>query len=159
MTCFTKTAFAALSLSLLASAPLAHAQAKPGNCAIYAEMAADTVKADARFKGADGKAAEKALRDYAKAQSKIVKRDMPQTYEASKAFGWDKATVDRKMKEGEDGIRKGFRTSTMDEDTLYMDHVMAVNTCAQAAKSADELGQSPDAMKAALETLMMGVRS
>lgn len=154
-----KFSFAVLAIALSASAPVAHAQAKPGNCAIYAELAADTVKADSRFKGADGKAAEKALRAYSKAQAKIVKRDMGQTYEASKAFGWDKKTVDQNMKMGEDAIRKGFRTATMDKNTLYMDHVMAVNTCAQAAKSADELGQSPDAMKAALETLMAGVRS
>ena len=142
-----------LAILAMGAASPALAQAKPGNCAIYAEMTADTVRKDKRIKGAEAASIAEALDTYAEAQRAIVERDMPQTYAQSKAFGWDKATVDKKIKEGEDALRAGFRTPTMEADKVYMDHVMAVYNCANAAKSPDELGQSPEAMVAALETL------
>ena len=135
------------------SAIPAHAQVKPGNCAVYAEMTAATVRKDSRLDKAESKSIAEALDSYAKAQRDIVERDMPKTYEQSKAFGWDKAKVDAQIKAGEDAIRAGFRTSTMEKDKVYMDHVMAVYNCANAAKSEAELGQSPEVMMAALETL------
>ena len=139
------------AIATLAFASTAEAnRTQPGNCAIYAEMTADTAAKDKRI---TDKSTIKALRKYAAAQEKLMKDGMAQTYEQSKAFGWDKATVDRKMKEGQDAIRAGFRSSTMEKNKVYMDHLMAVNNCAQSAKSEAELGQSKEEMAAALQSL------
>jgi len=120
----------------------ANAQAKPGNCAIWLEEAAKTVDADARFEGAVETEVINAFETFAAAQNKIVKDGMAQTYADSKAFGWDKAKVDAMMADNEAAMRKGFRTSTMDADKLYMDHIMAINSCAETNKQDAQFGMS-----------------
>lgn len=138
---------------------IAQANTKPGNCAIYAEMTADTVQRDARTQGGDRDATVKSLTDYAKAQAHLADAQMEQTYEQSKAFGWDKTKVDNMIAETEAALRAGFHTSTMDQDKIYMDHVMAINQCAMAAKSADELGQPIETMRATLQQLQAWAQS
>ena len=144
-----------LTVFLLATTPLTAAAqsggAKPGNCAIYAEMSAKTVKKDARFK--DHKDIAPALMKFAKAQEAKMKAGMVETYKQSKAFGWDKAKVDKMMADNDAAMRKGFFTSTMDKNKLYMDHVQAVYGCATAQNSPADLGQSPDAMLATLKKM------
>lgn len=141
---------------LAASTQVQAADVKPGNCAIWAEMTADTVEADPRFAGeADAVAS---LRAYAEAQGAIVDREMPKTYEQMAAFGYDKAATDAQIAAGEAALRAGFFTPTMTKGTLYQDHVMAVYNCANAAKSADELGQEPEVIVAVLNALSKTVR-
>jgi len=50
-------------------------------------------------------------------------------------------------------MRKGFVTSTMEKNKLYMDHVQAVYGCATAQKTPTDLGQSADAMMATLKKM------
>ena len=129
----------------------ANAAAKPGNCAIAADMTAKTVKKDKRFKG--HKDIIPALKKFSEAQQAKMEAGMAQTYQASKAFGWDKATVDKKMKENEAAMRAGFFTSTMDENKLYMDHVQAVYACAKAQQTPDDFGQPPQAFVSVLQKM------
>ena len=141
-----------LTLFLAASMPLtASAEAKPGNCAILAEMSAQTVKKDARFKDLTDIAPS--LMKFADAQTAKMEAGMEDTYKQSKAFGWDKAKVDKMMADNDAAMRKGFFTATMDKNKLYMDHVQAVYGCAAAQKSPADLGQSPDAMQATLKIM------
>ena len=141
-----------LTLTALSTLPaLANAGPKPGNCAILAEMSAKTVKKDKRFK--DQKDIAPSLMKFADAQNAKMKAGMAETYKASKAYGWDKAKVDKMMKDNDAVMRKGFYTSTMDKDKLYMDHVQAVYGCAQAQKTPTDLGQSPEAMMTTLKTM------
>lgn len=159
-TLILSAALAALPMVLTTAPAWAQAAtAKPGNCAVYAEMAADTVKRDARTKGAERATVVQSLMTYSAAQSAIADAQMAQTYEQSKAFGWDKAKVDQMMAETEKALRAGFHTSTMDTDKLYMDHVVAINNCALSAKTAAELGQSPDAMRATLQQMQAWAQS
>jgi len=127
------------------------AAAKPGNCAILAEMSAETVKKDNRFD--DHKDIAPSLMKFADAQNAKLEASMADTYKASKAFGWDKAKVDQMMKQNDAAMRKGFFTSTMDKNKLYMDHVQAVHGCANAQKSPADLGQSPEALLATLKKM------
>ena len=126
---------------------------QPGNCAIWAEMTAETVAKDARLGGAEGKTIKASLEKYAAAQQALVDRDMEGAYEKAKAFGWDKAKVDAQMKAQSDAIRAGFRTSTMEPDTVYMDHVMAVYQCGERATTEAELGQPATEFASAMNTL------
>lgn len=142
------TLVASLAVSLPA---MANAAAKPGNCAIYADMSAKTVKKDKRFK--DYKNIAPALMKFAKAQDAKMKAGMADTYAQSKAFGWDKAKVDKMIKDNEAAMRKGFVTSTMEKDKLYMDHVQAVYGCANAQTKPADLGQSPDEIVAVLKKM------
>lgn len=130
---------------------MANAAAKPGNCAIYAEMSAQTVKKDVRFK--DHKDIAPALMKFAKAQDAKMKAGMADTYKQSKAFGWDKAKVDKMIADNDAAMRKGFTTSTMEKDKLYMDHVQAVYGCANTQTSPADLGQSPEEIVAALKKM------
>ena len=144
-----------LTIFLLATTPLTAAAqsagAKPGNCAILAEMSAKTVKKDSRFKGVSDIAPS--LMKFADAQNAKMQAGMADTYKQSKAFGWDKAKVDKMMADNDAAMRKGFFTSTMDKNKLYMDHVQAVYGCATAQNSPADLGQSPDAMLATLKKM------
>jgi hypothetical protein len=137
-------------MASVASPAFSQAAAKPGNCAVVLEEAAKTVDADARFDGQLEKDAIKAFETFAKAQRKIVKDGMAKTYADSKAFGWDKAKVDQMMTMNEDAVRKGFKTSTMEDGTLYMNHIIAVNNCAEAKKQDAQFGQSRDGFVATL---------
>lgn len=133
-----------------------NAHAKPGNCAILADMAAQTVNKDKRFKG--HKDIAPALSKFSKAQDAKMKAGMADTYQASKAFGWDKAKVDQMMKDNEKAIRAGFFTSTMDTQKIYMEHVQSVYACANAQTSADDLGQTPENLIAALQHMAKIIR-
>lgn len=144
---------AATSLSVTAQS----ASAKPGNCAILAEMTAQTIKKDSRFK--DNKDLASSMMKFAKAQSSKLELGMEETYKASEAFGWDKAKVDKMMKDTDDAMRKGFFTSTMDKNKLYMDHVQAVYSCANAQTKPEDLGQSQEAIVASLKKMAEIVRS
>lgn len=75
---------------------------------------------------------------------------MAKTYADSKAFGWDKAKVDQMMTMNENAVRQGFKTPTMEDGTLYMDHIIAVNNCAEANKQDAQFGQSRDGFIATL---------
>jgi len=130
--------------------------AKPGNCAILAEMSAKTVKKDARFN--DHKDIAPALMKFAEAQEAKMKAGMADTYKQSEAFGWDKAKVDKMMKDNDAAMRNGFVTSTMEKNKLYMDHVQAVYGCANAQTDPKDLGQSPEAIVAVLKTMAEIVR-
>jgi hypothetical protein len=134
-----------LTLAIAATAisfGAANAQAKPGNCAIWLEEAAKTVDADIRFDGALETEVVGALNTFAKAQRKIMNDGMAQTYADSKAYGWDKAKVDEMMAQNETAMRKGFRTSTMEADKLYMDHLIAVNNCIESNPNDSQYGMS-----------------
>jgi len=120
-----------------------------GNCAIYAEMSAQTVKKDNRFDGHDDVAP--ALTKFATAQSAKMDANMADTYAQSAAFGWDKAKVDEMIKSGQDNVRAGFFTPTMDTSKLYMDHVQVVYACMQAHPS--DLGQSSEALGAVIQKM------
>ena len=150
-----------ISAALLAATTSITAQAqgaasKPGNCAIYAELSAQTVKKDARFDGHDEIAP--ALMKFAAAQSAKLEASMEETYATSKAFGWDKAKVDAMIKENDAAIRAGFFTSTMEKSKLYMDHVQAVYNCGSAQTVPSDLGQSPDDFTAVLQKMAQIVR-
>ena len=146
---------AILAITAALSLPV-HAQSasnSPGNCAIYAEMSADTVKKDARFDGQDDIAP--ALMKLAAAQTAKMEASMDAVYEKSKAFGWDKAKVDELLAQEQAVVRAGFFTKTMDKNKLYMDHLMALNSCAQGQPN--DLGQSAADFTALLETMAASV--
>jgi hypothetical protein len=134
------------------------ATAKPGNCAVWSEEAAKTVRADARFDAALKTEVASALDTFAKAQRKIMADGMAKTYADSKTFGWDKAKVDEMIAKNETAMRKGFRTSTMEENKLYMDHLMAINNCIQANPSDSQYGMSRASFIATLEKTIPIVR-
>lgn len=142
----------ALSIVVVASPPaLAQsAAAQPGNCAIWLEEAAKTIKADPRFSGDLETDAVTAFNQFAAAQRKIVKDSLAKTYADSKALGWDKAKVDEMMAQNDMMMRQGFQTSTMEDSTLYTDHVIAINNCAEANITDIQMGQSREAF---IETL------
>jgi len=156
----TKTILLTAALMATMAAPAFAQTAKPGNCAIVLEEAAKTIDADPRFTGKLEKDAIKAFNTFAKAQAKLVKDGMAKTYADSKAFGWDKAKVDQMMAANEAAMRKGFKTSTMEDGKLYMDHILAVNSCAEVNKQDAQFGQSRDGFIATLtevyNTLQMG---
>lgn len=131
---------------------------KPGNCAVWSEEAAKTVAADARFDDALQTEVVGALEGFAKAQRKIMADGMAQTYADSKAFGWDKAKVDEMIAQNEDMMRKGFRTSTMEPNKLYMDHLMSINGCIQANPKDSQYGTTRAAFIATLEKTIPIVR-
>lgn len=124
--------------------------AKPGNCAVILEEAAKIIDADGRFIGALEIEAIEAFENFAQAQRVLLSDSMAKTYADSKAFGWDKAKVDEMMSMNEAAVRKGFKTSTMKDGTLYMDHILAVNNCAEVNKQDAQFGQSRDAFVATL---------
>ncbi|MGJ8560246.1 MAG: hypothetical protein ACSHX3_08425 [Litorimonas sp.] len=135
------------------------AQQKPGNCALWNEMAADTIKRDVRTRGPQRAVVVKALTQYSDAQTKLVEAGMAQSYEQGKAFGYTKEKMDELTATTMAAMRKGFHTSTMDKDKIYMDHVVAVNNCALGAKSEAEFGQSKESMISALEQMMAWAQS
>jgi len=152
MTYFHNTLIATAITAALSLPLVTHADAsKPGNCAIFAEMSAETVKKDSRFDGQND--IVPSLMKFAAAQSAKMEAGMAQTYQASKAYGWDKAKVDEMIKQNDAAMRKNFFTSTMDKSKLYMDHVMVVHACAKTQTSPTDLGQSPDAMLATLKKM------
>ena len=133
-----------LSAALVAASPLAaHAMGatdKPANCAVYAEELSKTVKRDSRVSGTAEAEAVETLDKLAAYMRKLTADDMENTYKQSAAFGWDKATVDAKIKEGEDAIRAGFHTSTMDSDKVYTDHLLVINACGKSMMQKGKLG-------------------
>jgi len=131
-----------LAVATAAVCMSATAQAKPGNCAVWLEEAAKTVEADARFTGETKTEIVTAFQTFGKAQRQIMTDGMEQTYKDSAAFGWDKAKVDAMIAQNENAMRAGFRTSTMEAGKLYMDHVMAINSCAEANKMDSQFGMS-----------------
>ena len=145
------TALCVLSVAVPLSVSAQSATAKPSNCAIYAEMSAKTVEVDPRFDGHDD--IPKSLMKFADAQWQKKEAGMAGTYEASKAFGWNKEKVDQLIEESEEAVRAGFFTSTMDESKLYMDHVQAVYACGQAQTKPEELGQSPEDLLKVLQKM------
>lgn len=144
---------AALLIGAITAMPATarNANAKPGNCAILAEMAAKTVKKDKRFKG--HKDIAPALTKFSEAQNAKMQAGMEDTYAQSAAFGWDKAKVDKMIKDQQKAMRAGFFTSTM-EKKIYMEHVISIHTCAQAQTSADDLGQSADVFLGVLQNMV-----
>lgn len=145
----TATLLLAAACPLLATAQ--SSGAKPGNCAILAEMSADTVQKDKRFDG--HKDIAPSLMKFAKAQTAKMEAAREQTYETSKAFGLDKAKVDQMMEANDAGLRQSFFTGTMDKNKLYMDHVQAVYGCATAQNTSQDLGQPPEAILATLKKM------
>ncbi|MEM8617981.1 MAG: hypothetical protein AAGF20_13735 [Pseudomonadota bacterium] len=142
----------ALAVCAVSSVP-AMAQAvtaKPGNCAIWLEEASKTVAADGRFTGVTKTEIVGAFDSFAKAQRQIVADGMDKTYADSAAFGWDKAKVDQMIAQNEAQVRAGFKTATMEDGRLYMDHILAVNNCAEANKMDSQFGMSREAFIAAL---------
>jgi len=139
------------SIAIAAAPAMAQAvKAKPGNCAIWLEEASKTVAADTRFEGETKTEVKDAFDRFAKAQRKIVADGMAKTYADSKAFGWDKSKVDEMMVANEVAVRKGFKTSTMEDGKLYMDHILAINNCAEANPLDSQYGMSREAFVAAL---------
>ena len=138
----TKYVLAALIVANAALPMTAHANRgyQPGNCAIYAEMAAKTIKADDRVTGTAKSEAVDSLTKYSKHLNGVVKAGMADTYAQSAAFGYDKAKVDQMMAEGEKAIRAGFTTGTMDKNRIYADHLLALNNCAKGSQRAGHLG-------------------
>lgn len=131
----------------LAATPLlsvqAHAQsveAKPGNCAVWAEESSKIVQADSRF-GADLQSSMvTALDTFASAQRQIVAEGMAKTYADSAAFGWDEAKVDAMIEQNEEIMRQRFSSPTMEPGKLYMDHLMYLNACVQANTQDSQYG-------------------
>ncbi|MEM1086097.1 MAG: hypothetical protein AAGH90_00085 [Pseudomonadota bacterium] len=140
-------AASALSLPALAQA----AEPKPGNCAIWLEEAAKTAEADARFTGDTKTEVVTAFETFGKAQHKVMMDGMDKTYADSAAWGWDKAKVDQMIAENEKAIRAGFRTATMEPGKLYMDHILAINNCAQANAQDSQFGMKRTDFVRALE--------
>ena len=153
---FLITSCLAFGMMTFGSAAAQSGGTKPGNCAIYAEMSADTVKKDARFNGHDDIAP--ALMKFAAAQTAKMKAGMADTYAASKAYGYSRERVDELIEEQHAVVRASFFTSTMDKNKLYMDHVQAVHKCGQAQSSPTDLGQSPEAFTKVLQTMAEIVR-
>lgn len=143
----------------VALATPAFAQQKPGNCALWSELSADTIKRDARTKGLERKTVVKALTTYSAAQQALADAGMAQSYEQGKAFGYTKEKMDELTATTMAAMRQGFHTSTMDKNKLYMDHVVAVNNCALGAKSEAEFGQSKESIVSALEQMMAWAQS
>lgn len=147
-----------LTVNIACATPAAGqaADTKPGNCAIWAEMSAETIKEDRRFDGHD--TLIPSLMAFADAQTAKMEVGMAETYAASKAFGWDKAKVDNMIASQDATMRAGFFTPTMDKSKLYMDHVQAVYNCGNAQTNPADLGQSPEAFTATLKTMAEIVR-
>ncbi|MGB6229003.1 MAG: hypothetical protein WBF53_02620 [Litorimonas sp.] len=136
----------AAALIAIASTP-AFAQAsrmtdQPGNCAIYAEMLAKTIKADARVTGTAESEAVETLGKFEAYLNSLVEAGMADTYKQAAAYGMDKASVDQRMEAGQKALRDGFVGPTMEPDKVYTDHLLAVNDCAEKAKRRGELGQA-----------------
>ena len=150
-----------LSAALIAATPLAaHATTdKPANCAVYAEELSKAVKADARVTGAAQSEAVETLDKMAAYMRKLTADSMEQTYEMSAAFGWDRAEVDRKFKEGEAAIRDGFHTATMDTDKVYTDHLLVINDCGKQMMRQGKLGQADvEKLGARMNAVYMAIR-
>ena len=139
----TKYILAALILANAALPVTAHANRgyNPGNCAVYADMAAKTVKADARITGSTKTDMIQALDTYSDHLDGVVEAGMDKTYAESAAWGWDKAKVDQMMVDGEKAIRAGFHTSTMEKDKVYTDHLLALENCAKQSAMAGDLSR------------------
>lgn len=135
------------------------AQQKPGNCALWSEMSAETIKRDARTEGPQRAVVVEALTKYSAAQSEMAEAGIAQSYEQGKAFGYTKEKMDELTATTMAAMRAGFHTSTMDKNKIYMDHVVAVNNCALEAKSEAEFGQSKESMISALEQMMAWAQS
>jgi hypothetical protein len=153
-----KTCLIIAAVTALASPALAQQQ-KPGNCALYGELSAETIQRDARTAGPQRAVVVEAFNTYAEAQSRLADAEMENAYAQYASLGYSKDQVDNLIMTTMNSMRAGFHTSTMDKNKIYMDHVMLLNTCVQGAKSADELGQSPQAMISALEQMMAWAQS
>ena len=117
----------AATISNMAQAQLGASQHR--NCALYAQMSADTVKKDSRF--TDYETIAPSLMKFAAAQEAKFDAGLEDTYKTAQAFGIDKAGADQMLAQSKAELEAGFFTPTMDTSTLYMDHVQAVYNCAQ----------------------------
>ena len=131
----------------LAAAPFLSAQAaaqsveaKPGNCAVWAEEASKIVQVDARFDAETRTSVVGALDTFAGAQRQIMADGMAKTYADSAAFGWDKAKVDAMIAQNEEIMRQRFTSPRMEPGKLYMDHIMYLNACVQANTQDSQYG-------------------
>ena len=138
------------TLSLPAQAQLGASQHR--NCALYAQMSADTVKKDSRF--ANYKTIAPSLMKFAAAQEAKFDAGLEDTYKTAKAFGMDKAGADQMLAQSKAELEAGFFTPTMDTSTLYMDHIRAVYSCAQKQSTASDLGQSEEELTATLTSMI-----
>ena len=118
------------------------AEAKPGNCAVWAEESSKIVQADSRFGSDLHSAMVTALDTFASAQRQIVADGMAKTYADSAAFGWDEAKVDAMIAQNDDIMRQRFTSPTMEPGKLYMDHLMHLNACVQANTQDSQYGMS-----------------
>lgn len=147
------------TLALTTFAAPAFAQQKPGNCALYAELSAETIARDARTEGPQRAVVIDALNTYAAAQSVMADAEMENGYRQYASLGYSKAQVDELVLNTMTSMRNNFHTSTMDENKLYMDHVILVNNCALGAASESEYGQSRESFVSALEQMLAWAQS
>ena len=115
---------------------------QPINCAVYAEELSKTIEADERVTGTAEFAAVESLDKLGAHLRKVVAAGMEDTYRQSAAFGWDKATVDAKMAEGEAAVRAGFVGQTMEPGKVYTDHLLVINECGKTMMRQGHLGQA-----------------
>lgn len=128
-------------LTTTASAQASRLTGQPGNCAIYAEMLAKTIKADSRVTGTAESEAVETLGKFEAYLNSLVEAGMADTYKQAAAYGMDKAAVDQRMAAGQKAIRDGFTGQTMEPNKVYTDHLLAINECAEKAMRRGELGQ------------------
>lgn len=134
---------AALLTALPLTAQAVGKTEQPANCAIYAEELSKTIKADSRVSGTAQAEAVESLDKFAAYLRSLVAADMDKSYAQAKAYyGWDKATVDAKMKEGEAAARAGFVGQGMEPGMVYADHLLAINSCGKNMMQQGKLGQA-----------------
>ena len=156
----TRTLILAALLAATSAPALAQGKSgQPANCAIYAEELSKTIAADARVSGQAEAEAVETLDKLGAHLRKVVAAGMENTYRQSAAFGWDKATVDKKMAEGEAAIRAGFVGQTMKPDTVYTDHLLVINECGKTMMRQGHLGQADvDKLGARMNAVYMQIR-
>ena len=151
---------AAIAIAAIAATSPAHANKadKPGNCMIYAQEAAKTAKADPRITGADEDKVVAAFEAFARGQEAAYEEGLPAQIEYAKAFGYTEERLRAETEAASELIRKGFVGQTMEPGKLYTDHLLVLMNCGQRAKTAEHLGQSPEAFSAALDTAYLAVK-
>lgn len=130
------------------------AEAKPGNCAVWAEESSKIVQVDERFDTDLQSSVVEALDTFAGAQRQIMADGMAQTYADSAAFGWDEAKVDAMIAQNEELMRQRFTSPAMEPGKLYMDHIMQLNTCVQANTQNSQYGMDRQEF---IDTMMQAV--
>jgi regulator of replication initiation timing len=108
------------------------AQEKPGNCALWSELSAQTIKRDARTKGPQRAVVVDALTTYSEAQTKIADAQMAQSYEQGKAFGYSKEKMDE--------LQSNFDKMKVDFEKLKGENAKLKK---EKSKLADKLSKVP----------------